>query len=246
MRIHCLQHVSHEGPGTITEWASLHGDPISFTYLFDPEYRFPEMEDFDFLLVMGGFMNVDEESRFAWLRAEKDFILRAFEQEKKILGICLGSQLLAAALGSRVYKSNEKEIGFYPLHFNTNALAHPLFNHFSETYPVFHWHGDSFELPGDSILMASTAGCLNQAFLVEVESSIGTKEKEEKQYRAIGLQFHLEMNEESLEAMVTADKKELEEGGRKVQGEEEIRKGYKWLSQNRQDLFVLLDKFIGL
>jgi len=244
MRIHCFQHVVHEGPGTLLEWASLHGYTVRYTNFFESPAVLPSFDEFDLLLIMGGFMNVDEERKFPWLKLEKVFIQQALEKKKQVVGICLGSQLLAAALGSRVYPAGQKEIGFFPVFFNANALAHPLFGHFKSSYPVFHWHGDTFDLPADALVAASTPPCSNQAFLIE--NKIQKNGEQVHEYRALGLQFHPEMNEESLEVMSEADKHEIDEGGPRVQTVEEIRKGYTYLAQNKRDLFQLMDKFIGL
>jgi len=244
MRIHCFQHAAHEGPGMLLEWASLHDYTVSFTYFFETPAILPSLNEFDLLWIMGGYMNVDEERRFPWLKLEKAFIRQALEKGKQVLGICLGSQLLASALGSKVYAAAQKEIGFFPIFFTSNALAHPLFGHFKSSYPVFHWHGDTFDLPPGALLAASTPACPNQAFLVE--SRIHKNDEDVHEYRALGLQFHPEMNEESLELMSETDKNEIEEGGPRVQSIEEIRKGYSCLHQNRRDLFQLMDKFVGL
>ena len=112
MRIHCLQHVAHEGPGTLREWAALHGYHINFTMLFEADPTWPDESEFDLLLVMGGFMNVDEEQKFPWLKKEKEFIKESLQNDKQVVGICLGAQLLASALGKPVYPGSEKEIGF--------------------------------------------------------------------------------------------------------------------------------------
>jgi len=242
MRIHCLQHVLHEGPGTLTEWAALHGYHISFTRLFETDPQWPDENEFDLLLVMGGFMNVDEVQKFPWLRKEKEIIKNAMQFGKQVVGICLGAQLLASALEKPVYPGKEKEIGFFSLHFNEAALSHSLFRHFSDVYPAFHWHGDTFDLPEGAQLMASTEVCSNQAFVIAEKRT----NEEAPKYRALGLQFHLEMDEQGIECMIKMDEEELMQGGALVQSADEIRKGYEWLSNNRRDLFMLMDKFIGL
>lgn len=231
MRIHCFQHVPYETPGTILEWADANGHTITYSGFYDPGYVFPDIHSFDALLVMGGNMNVDEEDAFPWLSMEKKFIRKCIERKKKVLGICLGSQLIAAALGAKVYKASEKEIGFFPLRFSEFALAHPYFVHFKADYTLFHWHGDTFDLPEHAVLLASTDVCPNQAFM------IGDN--------ALALQFHPEMNEEAIEQMILHDGHELEELTGYMQSAEKIRSGCGILEQNKKDLFLLLDKFFG-
>jgi GMP synthase-like glutamine amidotransferase len=231
MHIHCLQHVTFENPGTIVEWAKNNGHTLSYTYFFETKFALPNVNAIDALLVMGGYMNVDEETKYPWLEAEKNFIKQAIDANKKVMGICLGSQLIAAALGSKVYYANEKKIGFFPISFTNEALQYLLFNHFTNPYNVFHWHGNTFDLPNNAILVASTATCKHQAFF------IGNN--------VLALQFHFEMNETVIEDMLLHDGHELEELGNFIQTKEIIRQQYHHLQQNKKDIFLLLDKFFG-
>ncbi|NCI47664.1 glutamine amidotransferase-related protein [Sediminibacterium soli] len=146
-----------------------------------------------------------------------------------MLGICLGSQLIASAMGAAVYKGREKEIGFFPVQFSNAALTHRCFSHFTGTYTLFHWHGDTFDLPGNAIPIASSGVCPNQAFM------IGDN--------ALALQFHPEMTTASIEQMLLHDGGELEENGPFIQSKETIAGHYHLLDQNRKDLFLLLDAF---
>lgn len=229
MKIHCLQHVSFENPGTIAEWAAANNHSITCTFFFQKNFSFPDVKNIDVLLIMGGYMNVDEEEKFPWLKEEKQFIKKTIEAGKKVIGICLGSQLIASALGYKVYPGKEKEIGFFPVQFTNDALNNFLFNHFKNPYTVFHWHGDTFDLPANAQFVASTNACKHQTFL------IGNN--------VMGLQFHFEMNEKVIEDMLLHDGNELEEKGKFISSKEEIRKNYHHLQQNKKDLFLLLDKF---
>lgn len=229
MHIHCFQHVPFETPANIFEWIDKHNHSISYTYFFEKDFALPALDDFDCLLVMGGPMNVDEEERFPWLKQEKQMIKEAIDAGKKVLGICFGSQLIAAALNKKVYKAGEKEIGFFPITFTNEALQHPVFNHFLKAYPVFHWHGDTFDLPGSAQLIASTDVCSSQAFI------IGNK--------VLALQFHIEMDETVIEKLISHCADELEEEGNNIQTADEIKKGYQNLQLNKKDLFLMLDEF---
>ena len=192
-------------------------------------HSIPSINDIDALLIMGGYMNADEEEKFPWLKEEKKIIKQAIDTGKKVIGICLGSQLIAAAFGNKVYAGKEKEIGFFPVSFTGAALQNPLFNHFPQSYTVFHWHGDTFDLPAGANLIASTEVCSQQAFL------IGST--------VLGLQFHFEMNETVIEDMLLHDGHELDEKGPYIQTKEQIRGNYHSLQQNKKDIFLLLDKF---
>lgn len=229
MTIHCFQHVAFESPGTIKEWASANGHTITYTYFYEPNYTIPAHDKTDALLVLGGYMNVDEEKKFPWLKEEKQFIKEFITSGKKVIGICLGSQLIASALGCKVYAAKEKEIGFFDISFTKQALTNPLFNHFQNPYPVFHWHGDTFDLPNKALLIASTNTCMHQAFV------IGNQ--------VLGLQFHLEMNGVVLSDMLLHDGAELKEPGMFIQNIDAIKNNALILNKSKFDLFLLLDKF---
>ena len=229
MRIHCLQHVKFENPGTILEWATQNNHSIGYTYFFESQFTWPDLDAVDALIIMGGSMNTDELEKYHWLIGEQILIREAIKAGKKILGICLGAQLIAAASGCKVYQGTEKEIGFFPIQFSNTALDLDLFNHFYNPYTVFHWHGDTFDLPESAVLIASTAICKHQAYL------IGNS--------VLGLQFHLEMNEAVVEAMMRFDGQELDASASQIQTREKIKEGFTYLQQNKKDIFLLLDKF---
>jgi GMP synthase (glutamine-hydrolysing) len=132
------------------------------------------------LVVLGGPMNVDQMDRYPHLLHEIEVIGAALEREIPTLGICLGAQLLAAALGAHVHPNPVREIGWYPLTLSQSASDDPLFRHLSPDVPVFQWHAYTFTEPQGTVHLASSASCANQAF----------------RYRdfAYGLQFHLEVD----------------------------------------------------
>ncbi len=231
MNIYCLQHVAFENPGTIKDWAEENHHSINYTYFFEDSFVLPHLKNIDALIIMGGNMNVDEEKEYPWLSKEKELIAAVIDAGKKVIGICLGSQLIAAALDSKVYPNNEKEIGFFPVQFSGGALNHPLFNHFTNPYTVFHWHGDTFDLPTNAKLIASSQACQHQAYL------IGNT--------VLGLQFHFEMNQVIIDDMIKHDGKELEEAGKYIQSKPAIQNSYQYLMKNKKDFFTLLDKFFA-
>lgn len=231
MNLYCLQHVLFENSGTISVWAAANKHTINYIYLFETNFLLPQLHEFDALLIMGGYMNVDDEERFPWLNEEKKFIRQAIDAGKKVIGICLGSQLIAKALGSKVYQGKEKEIGFFPITFTKEGTLHQYFNHFSNPYTVFHWHSDTFDLPANAQLIASTDSCRHQAYI------IGTT--------VLAFQFHFEMNETVIEDMLLHDEHELEQTAKYIQSKEEIRKQFHHLQQNKKDLFLILDKFFA-
>lgn len=206
MNIHIIQHVSFEPAGMIIDWAKVHQFSLTYSFLFEKNIYWPSVNDLDMLIVMGGPMGVNEEDKFEWLKAEKNFIKDVIAANKIVLGICLGSQLLAEALGARVYSNSEKEIGFFPVTKTTAGKQDELFATIPETWNVFHWHGDTFDLPeGASHLYTSTA-CKHQVFC---------------KGNCTGIQFHPEVDAGLLQSMIANEKHELIKA-KYVQTEEEI------------------------
>jgi len=183
VKIHYLQHVPFEGLGYIEEWATQSNHPVSVTRLFAGD-SFPDMDEFDLLVIMGGPMSVNDIAEYPWLEREKAFIKKAIEQKKSVLGICLGAQLIANVLGSRIYKCKDKEIGWFPIFKTVHESEFEISKLFPEHIEVFHWHGETFDLPAGCINLAHSAVCENQAFVYNKN--------------VVGLQFHLEATENSI------------------------------------------------
>jgi GMP synthase-like glutamine amidotransferase len=154
---------------------------------------------------MGGPMSVNDGDQFPWLLPEMDFIRSVIHNGTPVLGICLGAQLIAAAMGSEVYKNRVKEIGWFPV----EGLCSTDGPHFClpPSLQVFHWHGETFDLPAGATHLASSEGCDNQAF--QLGRSV------------IGLQFHLETTPESAQEIVSNCRDQLVPA-QFVQTEEEI------------------------
>ena len=192
MHAHYLQHVPFEGLGSIASWLDAAGAEVTRTRLFagDP---LPDGAALDLLVVVGGPMSVNDEAALPWLVAEKQFVRAALERGVPMLGVCLGAQLMASALGARIYPNGTKEIGWFPV----TAVAPEdasLFS-FPPSLEVFHWHGETFDLPPGAVHLARSPVCEHQAF------QIGRS--------AIGLQFHLETTPESARAITTHCRNEL-------------------------------------
>lgn len=187
LRIHWLQHVAFEGLGSIEPWAAAKGHELSVTrlYVADP---LPVVSDFDWLIVMGGPMGVGDEAAFPWLANEKRLLREALAAGKTVLGICLGAQLLAGALGAAVRRNVHREIGWFSIRLARGQEAHPLVSGWPKEVEVFHWHGDTFEMPAGATLLAGSAACANQAF------ACGE--------RVLGLQFHLETTPAAARALI--------------------------------------------
>jgi len=182
MNIHYLQHVPFEGLSSIETWATARGHRITATRLHVGD-SLPPLDHLDWLVVMGGPMNIYEEEKFPWLAAENRFIKAAIDAGKIALGICLGAQLIADVLGGPVHKNAHKEIGWFPVRKTKAAARSRVFEVLPAELEVFHWHGDTFALPPGATHVARSAACENQAFICDE--------------RIVGLQFHLETTPES-------------------------------------------------
>jgi GMP synthase-like glutamine amidotransferase len=203
MLVHVLQHVAHEGPGSIAHWCTARGATVTTTSLWEGA-TLPCVDDFDMLVVLGGPMSVNDEPVFPWLIDEKRLIAHAVASGKAVLGICLGAQLIASALGAKVYPNAEPEIGWHPVRA-VSGPATPF--QWPRSIMGFHWHGETFDLPPKATLLASTPGCFHQAFC------LGNK--------VIGLQFHPEATPESVAALMAGSSERLP-AGPYVQGTQDI------------------------
>ncbi len=183
MNVLIIKHVEIEGPGLIEYRLNQKKIPYQILEL-KPGVHFPKLDGFTHIIFLGGPMNVYEEDRYPFLRDEDLFIKEAIQRGKAILGICLGGQLIAKALGAKVFKAPAKEIGWYDVSLTKMGSRDPLFSILPKTFPVFQWHGDTFEIPKSAKLIATSDFVPHQAFRYG-----------EKVY---GLQFHLEVTEEMI------------------------------------------------
>lgn len=191
-----LQHAACEGPGTIADALSARGIHAR-TIRSDLGEQVPsDLGAASGLVAMGGPMGVCEQEQFAFLSRELRLIEKTIHGGLPVLGICLGSQLLAAALGSRVYKGSQKEIGWHSVSVEPGASGDPLFRHLPARLDAFHWHGDIFDLPEGAVALARSERTSCQAFCYE---------------QAYGILFHMEVTQGSIEGMVETFRDELAE-----------------------------------
>lgn len=180
LRVWCLTHVPFEGPEVIKDWALERGHEFQVARLWAGS-PLPPASGIDLLVIMGGPMSVHDESEFAWLQAEKALVRECLEQGRFVLGVCLGSQILAECLGAAVRRNAHKEIGWFPIQITASGGS--LFEGLPDSLMAFHWHGETYDLPPGTALRAASAGCAVQAF---------------EHRHALGLQFHLEVKLEGV------------------------------------------------
>lgn len=225
MKIHYLQHVPFEDVAYMGNWAKENGVHLGRTRLYENE-PYPSLSNFDVLIIMGGPMGVYDEQDYPWLKTEKAFIRKAIHNKKIVVGICLGAQLIAAALGAKVYQNSFKEIGWFPVYKTPRAQNTSLGKILPKSFMAFHWHGDTFDIPKGAVHLAESKACKNQAFLYL--------------NRVIALQFHLESTQSSIESLIQNCREELISAPF-IQTADQIRKGY----QQIESLNTIMDKLMN-
>jgi GMP synthase-like glutamine amidotransferase len=223
MRLHWLQHVPFEGLGYIEDWAEQHDFDITCTRLYENE-ELPAVDQFDWLIVMGGPMGIFDYNDHPWLTDEKEFIELAIDEEKTVIGICLGAQLMADVLGAKVYPGPQKEIGWFPIQRSEGAPAL-----LPERLTVFHWHGDTFDIPEEAVPLATSEPGINQGFVFND--------------KAVALQFHMETTAESMGSIIEHCGHELVDAPT-IQTADEMRAGLPNIGSVNAAMKQLLDALI--
>jgi GMP synthase-like glutamine amidotransferase len=237
MKAHCLQHEPFEDMAAIETWLRQKGFEISVTKLFESE-TLPSLHDVDWLIIMGGSMSVNDDAVFPWIADEKKFVRECIAAGKTVIGICLGSQMIASSLGARVYPNDRKEIGWFPIYRNKQSSS-ALFAALPEELIVFHWHGETYDLPEGAVCFAESDACAHQIFLYGK--------------RTVGFQCHLETTAASLDSLSSACREEisaaLSHGGvmsRFIQTSEEMRiLEHKYSHAMHAVLYSVLDSLLS-
>ncbi|HIG69104.1 MAG TPA: type 1 glutamine amidotransferase [Myxococcales bacterium] len=180
-----FQHVAHELLGTLHPLLRNHGFRNHYINFGRDPHAEPSLDGYHGIVVLGGPMNVDQVDAFPHLKTEVRLLKQAIASEMPVLGICLGAQLLAKALGAQVRPNGEKEIGWYDVEPTTAGREDPLFAHFETREKIFQWHSDTFEIPEGAVHLATSPACSNQAFRFGAN--------------AYGFQFHLEVDPPMIE-----------------------------------------------
>ncbi len=192
MRVTILRHAAYEDAGFAEiHLQQRHGATLQRVMMHEPDYRLPALDELDLLLICGGPMGATDEALYPWIADEKAFIRAAIEAGKAVLGICLGGQLIASALGAQISTNPQPEIGWFTLdaHAPEGCFCLPAMT-------VMQWHYQTFALPEGAQLLASSASCRNQAY------QIGD--------RVIGLQCHPEMTAEGIRYLISNFPEELQ------------------------------------
>lgn len=231
MNLHIIMHESFESPAALEQWAQQRGHAVSYTRLYQGD-AFPQNCDgFDFLVIMGGPQSPAttlEECPHFNAQKEIQFIKAAIGQNKIVLGVCLGAQLIGEALGARSDHSPNREIGVFDLTLTEAAKQDPIFKTFPETFPVGHWHGDMPGLTKESQVLATSAGCPRQ--IVRYSPCV------------YGFQCHFEFTPEAIEGMIQNCGQELVTDKPYIQSAQQLRHhNYSGINER---LFKFLDCLI--
>jgi len=225
MRIHYLQHVPFEDLSSIEPILRKKGHELTAIHLYEGQ-QIPLVKEIDWLIVMGGPMGIYDEAKYPWLNAEKLFIKQAIESNKIVLGICLGAQLIADALGAKVCQNKHREIGWFNISRSPEVEGTVLSEVIPDQMEVFHWHGDTFDIPQGAKAIAASEACRNQGFIIN--------------NRVVGFQFHLETTLQSASALINNCRDELDKS-QYVQTESEILSDNQRFTNINQVMYSVLD-----
>ena len=229
LNIHCLMHVPYEGPGVITDWALKRDHSMDYTRLYEQE-SLPDISGIHMLVIMGGPMNVFDNHIHTWMEEEIAWVSAFIQTGKPVIGICLGAQIIAAALGADVYPGDQKEIGWHNLQFLPAVGEYMIWKEHPGTLKVFQWHGDTFDIPEGATRIASSPAFPNQGFIFGKQ--------------VIALQFHLEVTRKAVEDLTDNCRNEIRPGTY-IQEEQDILSDTSHFSFSQDLLFQLLDYLRG-
>lgn len=227
--VRVFQHVPFEGPGMVQPLLSELGLGCNTSHLYAGEL--PQLADGDdALVVLGGPMSVSDADQIGWLAAEKQLVADALSRGFPVLGICLGAQIMAEAMGARVSPMGYREIGWHPVVREPEVADTWLGDVLEPEFMALHWHGEQFELPAGALPLGFTEACQCQGFLAMPQQ--------------VGLQFHLEFDQNSVKRLVRNCSHELD-GGQWVQSAEQMQQNRQAFATCRQRMKKLVEGWVG-
>lgn len=226
MNILCITHADFETPGVIHDWAQQQKHVFKICKPYKNEDCLNQ--DFDVLIVMGGPQDAGDHIKIKYLHDEVTLIKKAIEQNKIVIGFCLGAQLIGEALDAATTKSPDKEIGVFPIELTHAGMQHPLFIGFNKIFKAIHWHNDMPGLPKNAVILASSRGCPRQ--IIQFAE------------RVYGFQCHLEITHDGMQELIASCLNDLNASTYTQTKEEMLNADYVTIHQS---LFVLLNRLIA-
>jgi GMP synthase (glutamine-hydrolysing) len=223
-------HVPFEGPANMLDWVKKKGHSLRYTRFYQGD-ALPDASGVDLLIIMGGTMDVYDFHMHDWMEDEIAWVKDFIRMDKPVLGICLGAQIIAAALGEEVFPGPHREIGWHNLQFFPSLGDFKIFSELPVSRKVFHWHGDTFNIPEGAIRIAASQAFPNQGFIYN--------------NKVLAMQFHLEVTTESVKELVENCRDELVDGPH-IQSEKEILSEQKYFQSNQEVLYQFLDYLSAL
>ena len=218
LRVHYFQHIAGEGFGSCYEYLKAHQAKITATEFFALPVdlpleleALPDIDEVDLLIIMGGTMSVNDEANYPWLKLEKRWLRRYLSAGKPAIGLCLGGQLIANALGASVSRNQYQELGW----MDVGRVSHVPENYFQipEKINIMQWHSETFEIPRGGVRLAQNNVCQNQMY------QIGRN--------VLGFQFHPEMTPHALQLLIENEEDSAVFNGEYVQPIAELKKTIK-------------------
>jgi GMP synthase (glutamine-hydrolysing) len=225
MKILFVIHAAFEKPGCIKTWAEKQKHQTQEVHPYKGE-KLPDIKDFDFLVVMGGPQSPLKIDKAPYLADEIELIKQAVKEKKRIIGVCLGAQLIGEALGAKTERSPHREIGAYPIELLDGAERDPVFRQFPKEFDVMHWHSDMPGIPKEAVVLAASAGCPRQVF------RFGD--------RIYGFQCHFELTQELVKGMIDNCPDDLKAGTYVMTEKELMRVDYSQINSRMENVLNYL------
>ena len=228
MKILCIMHADFETPGAITTWAQTNNYDFTVIKPYAGD-NCKSLTDFDMLILMGGPQNATDHATIGYLADEITLLKQAINNNKIVIGFCLGAQLIGESLNAKTEKSPEKEVGVYPIFLNSETNNDPLLYDIPKTLAAIHWHNDMPGLTQNSQILAYSAGCPRQ--IIRYSDKI------------YGLQCHLEITKEGMETLIAACPQDLQPSTFTQSQKEILTQDYNIINNT---MFKLLERLINL
>ncbi len=224
----CIVHADFEGPGVLADWVRAKGYTLKICAPYKGE-QLPNLEQIQWVIIMGGPQSTVHLDQFPYLRDEIAYVQKAIDQDKNVLGFCLGAQIIGVAMGGKTERAAEKEIGVYPIELIETAKSDPLLYDLPQYLNVIHWHNDMPALTEGAVLLAVSPGCARQIIRYEA--------------KVYGFQCHMEITQAGIKDLIAAVPEDLAPSTYTQTKDALLQNDYGAIHDT---MFKILDRFDGL